>query len=112
MSNLIIEQENQPILIVGDKFLLNPKVSEQIAIFEKQAKEIKELQDKLKASLLSAMEELGIVKLDTEELTITYVAETYRESFDSKALKEEDEATYNKYIKISPVKSSIRIKVK
>ena len=92
--------------------ILNPVVSHQIAEFERQAKAIKEAEDKLKANILAEMEANNIIKLDTDELTITYVAETYRESFDSKALKAEDEATYNKYVKISPVKSSIRLKVK
>ena len=58
------------------------------------------------------MEEKNIIKLETNELIITYVAETYRESFDSKTLKAEDEELYNKYVQISPVKSSVRIKVK
>ena len=34
------------------------------------------------------MEKNGVVKLETSEIAITYIAETYRESFDSKALKE------------------------
>ncbi len=104
MSELIIKQENQ--------LILNPMISKQIAEFEKQAKAIKEAEDKLKAAILAEMETQGIIKLDTEDLTISYVSETYRESFDSKALKAEDEELYNKYIKLSPVKSSIRIKVK
>ena len=104
MEGLIIKQENG--------LILNPHVSKQIAEFERQAKAIKEAQDKLKADILSAMEANNIVKLDTEDLTITYVAETYRESFDSKALKADHEELYNQYTKISPVKASIRLKVK
>lgn len=104
MNKLIISQEGG--------LILNAETSRKIAEFEKQAKAIKEAEDKLKAEILAEMEALGIIKLDNDDLTITYVAETYRETFDSKTLKAEDEATYNKYIKISPVKSSIRIKVK
>ena len=104
MSELIIKNENG--------LILNPEVSKQIAEFEKYAKVIKEAEDNLKALILAEMEKNNIVKLETSELAITYVAETYRESFDSKALKADDESIYNKYIKISPVKSSIRIKVK
>lgn len=104
MNALIIKNENG--------MILNPEVSKQIADFEKQAKAIKDAEEKLKASILAEMEVNGIVKLDTPELAITYVAETYRESFDSKALKADDESTYNKYIKIGTVKPSIRIKVK
>lgn len=104
MENLIIKQDNT--------LILNPEVSKQIADFERQAKAIKDAEDKLKADILAAMEEQGIIKLETDDLAISYVAPTYRETFDSKALKTDDEATYNKYIKISNVKSSIRIKVK
>lgn len=104
MEGLIIKQENG--------LVLNPRVSKQIAEFERQAKAIKEAEDKLKAEILAEMEANGIVKLDTEDLTISYVAETYRETFDSKAFKVDNEQLYNQYTKISPVKSSIRIKVK
>ena len=104
MNELIIKNENG--------LILNPEVSKQIAAFEMQAKLIKEAEDNLKALILAEMEKNGVVKLETSEIAITYVAETYRESFDSKALKADDESTYNKYIKISPIKSSIRIKVK
>ena len=104
MNELIIKNENG--------LILNPEVSKQIAEFEKQAKAIKEAEDNLKALILAEMEKNGVVKLETSELAITYVAETYRESFDSKSLKADDESTYNKYIKIGKVKPSIRIKVK
>lgn len=104
MNKLIFNNVNE--------LILNPEVSKQIVEFEKQAKAIKEAEENLKALILAEMEANGIVKLDTPEITITYVAETYRESFDSKALKADDENTYNKYIKIGNVKPSIRIKVK
>ena len=58
------------------------------------------------------MESKGIIKLDTDELTISYVAPTDRETLDTKALREELPDIYDTYAKISPVKSSIRIKLK
>lgn len=91
---------------------LNSEISLKIANFEKQVKAIKEAEDKLKAQILEEMEKYNITKLDTEELTITYVAPTYRETFDSKKLRTDNEELYNKYISLSSVKSSIRIKVK
>lgn len=91
---------------------LNSEISLKIANFEKQVKAIKEAEDKLKAQILEEMEKYNITKLDTEELTITYVAPTYRETFDSKKLRADNEELYNKYISLSSVKSSIRIKVK
>ena len=92
--------------------VLSLEVQTKIVEFERQAKAIKEAQDKLKEAILKEMEEKQIIKLESDDLLITYVGTTYRESLDSKQLKADDEALYNKYIKISPVKSSIRIKVK
>lgn len=99
-------------LMIGTDGVLTPVVQNQIVAFEKQAKAVKEAQDKLKEAILKEMEEKGIIKLDSEELTITYIAPTYSEKFDSKALKADNEELYNKYIKLSKVKSSVRIKVK
>lgn len=96
----------------GNNLVLKEDISEHIAYLETIAKQVKEAQEEIKNGILKEMEEKNIIKLETNELIITYVAETYRESFDSKTLKAEDEELYNKYVKISPVKSSVRIKVK
>ena len=96
----------------GNNLVLKEDISKQIAYLETIAKQVKEAQEEIKTGILKEMEEKNIIKLETNELIITYVAETYRESFDSKTLKSEDEELYNKYVKISPVKSSVRIKVK
>lgn len=98
--------------LITKEGLLTLEVQNQIVEFEKQAKAVKEAQDKLKEAILKEMEEKGIIKLDSDELTITYVAPTYSEKFDSKALKADNEELYNKYIKLSKVKSSVRIRVK
>lgn len=92
--------------------LLSPEVSKQIAELETKAKEIKAAEEALKEAIKAEMESKGIIKLDTPELAITYVQPTYSERFDSKSLKADDEELYNRYIKISNVASSIRIKVK
>ena len=96
----------------GNNLVLKEDISKQIAYLETIAKQVKEAQEEIKNGILKEMEEKNIIKLETNELIITYVADTYRESFDSKTLKAEDEELYNKYVKISPVKSSVRIKVK
>ena len=97
---------------VIDNGALEVSVKERLLELTRQEKAIKEEKEALTASLLQAMEANNVVKIDSEEITVTYIAPTYKESFDSKALKADDEATYNKYIKISPVKASIRVKVK
>lgn len=92
--------------------ILDPLVSEKVADFEKKIKMLKEEEDKLKEAILKEMEENQIIKLDTEDLLISYIAPTDRETFDSKTFKAEHGDLYDEYVKMTPVKSSIRIKVK
>lgn len=92
--------------------LLDIEVSNKISEFEKQIKELKVQEDELKKNILNEMEEKGLLKLETDSLIISYVAPTERETFDSKSFRESNPDLYDDYVKFSPVKSSIRIKVK
>ena len=100
------------ITLNNDVAILDVETAGKIAEFEKMAKEIKDKEDALKKAILEEMESKGIIKLDTDVLAITYVAPTERESLDGKTLREELPDIYDAYVKISPVKSSIRIKLK
>jgi len=91
---------------------LDGEVIIKIASFEKQAKLIKEQEEKLKAAIMAEMEAKGVIKLDSDVLSITYVEATTRETLDSKTLKAELPDIYDAYCKLSNVKPSIRIKVK
>ena len=92
--------------------ILDTEVSKKVAEFEKAIKEIKEKEEELKQNILSKMESKNILKLETDDLTITYIAPAERETFDSKKIREENSDLYDEYVKFSPVKSSIRVKVK
>lgn len=92
--------------------VLDPEVSEKIADFEKQAKLIKEQEDNLKKAIMEEMEANNIIKLETPELSISYIASTDRETLDSKTLKAEHQDLYDSYVRMTPVKASIRIKLK
>lgn len=92
--------------------IIDPEVSAKIASFEFQMKTIKKYEDELKAQILEAMEEHEIKKIDTEEITITYIPKSDRESFDSKRFRKDHPETFDDYVKISTVKPSVRIKVK
>lgn len=92
--------------------ILDEEASKKIAEFERQIKEIKAKEDEIKQAILEEMEAKNIIKIDTEDLMISYVAPSDRETFDSKAFKEEHQDLYDEYVKMTPVKSSIRIKVK
>ena len=100
------------ITIVDGNALLDPNISLGLAEFERKAKEIKEAEDVLKQRILEEMESKGILKIDTPHLTISYIAPTDRESFDSKRFRTEHPDMFDEFVKMSPVKSSVRLKVK
>lgn len=104
MSDLIKIEKGTP--------LLDPLVAEKIVKFETAMKQLKKQEDELKEAILKEMEANHLVKLDTDDLSIIYVAGTDRETFDSKEFKKDNPDLYDEYVKITPVKSSIRLKVK
>lgn len=102
MSN-IVKIENGELSQESKKWLI---------ALEKQRKLINDEYDKFKTELLKAMEENGVVKIENEDLIISYIASGEKETFDSKSFKKDHSEMYDKYVKFTPVKSSIRIKVK
>lgn len=100
------------IKVYGEAAILDGTTAKHIAEFEKMAKDIKAKEDELKKAILAEMESKGIIKLETDELTISYVASTDRETFDSKKLRADNPDLYDEYIRMSTVKPSIRIKLK
>ena len=107
-----MENKREIIVRNEDKYVLTSDTSKKIAEIETKMKELKVKEEELKQMILKEMEEKNLLKLDAEELSISYIAPSERETFDSKALKEELPDVYDNYIKFSPVKSSIRIKLK
>ena len=95
----------------GEYGLVSDAINTIVEI-EKQIKDLKALQDSYKEKLLKEMEEKNVLKIDTEELSISYVAPSTRETLDSKKLKEDLPDIYDLYVKFTDVKSSLRIKVK
>jgi coenzyme F420-reducing hydrogenase alpha subunit len=91
---------------------LDANTAEMVDMYEELLKDVKEKYDVLKAQILKEMEEQNVVKLDTGKVSIIYIAPSDRESFDSKAFKKDMPETYDEYVKIIPVKASIRVKVK
>lgn len=100
------------IKIENEVAILDPLVSEKIANFERQIKVIKEQEDNLKQAILEEMETNQIIKLDTPDILISYVASSDRETFDSKTFKADHQDLYDEYVKMTPVKANIRIKLK
>ena len=96
----------------NENAVLMPSASAMLAEFERQVKEIEAKQKELKQRILEEMESNGILKVETDELTISYIAPTSRESFDSKAFRKDNPDLYDDYVKISQVSASVRLKVK
>ena len=102
----------QLIQIRNNEITLEPQTASAIAEYERAIKVIEAKEKALRSALLAEMEHKGIVKIDTPELTITYVAPFDKESFDSKRFRKEKPDEYDEYVKLTTVKSSIKIKVK
>lgn len=98
-------------LIIIEDGKIAPKTVEFIKAVESQMKTLKEQYDDFKTALLQAMEKNGVTKFDDYGVKINYIAETTRETFDSKQFKADMPDLYNEYVKFSSVKPSVRIKV-
>lgn len=103
---------NEIISVTDGAPTLNAEFGARLIEIEKRIKALTDVEKKLKSSLLAAMAQTGTVKIETPNLMINYVAATDRESLDSKALKEELPDIYDRYVKMTSVKPSVRVKVK
>lgn len=92
--------------------MLSVETVQTIIDLKKAAKVIKEREEKLEAAILAEMKANEVIKIDTPELLINYVEATMRESFDSKAFRKDQPDLYDRYVKLSPVKECLRVKVK
>ena len=82
-------------------------MAELIAHFKK--KEIEEQVKTFSERMKGEMEKAGVKKWETDNIRLTYIEPTTKETFDSKRFKEENPESYKNYIKTTKVKSSIRI---
>lgn len=97
---------------VNGQYELGETVKIAIIEFEKNLKALKKAEDELKQNLMEEMEKAGIKSLASDELLITYVLPSTKETFDTARFKKENPELYDDYIKISDTKSSIRITVR
>ena len=107
-----VENANALITIENNVAVLMPSASAMLADFEREAKAIEEKQKAFKKRILEEMEKHGVIKIDTDDLTITYIAPTTRETFDSKKFRADKPDLYDEYVKIGAVSPSIKIKLK
>ena len=80
--------------------------------FEREMKEIKKQYEAYKQALKDAMEEYGIEKIDTPNFLVSYVGPHERISLDSKAVEAKYPDVYRECMKVSDVKSSVRVRLR
>lgn len=109
-----LELENNKLEIEKekDKLLASTKVFEAVKYLEEQALLISQQQELMKEKIKNAMEKTKTKKFENDLVSITYVAPTIRKGVDTDKLKTEYSEIYAKVLKETPVKSSIRLKVK
>jgi len=100
------------IRIEDGKPVLSSEASKRFAQIEATLKEFKEYEKNLKKQLLKEMEAKGVIGIETEELLITYVPAYDREQFDGKRFRSEHDDLYDKYVSMTTVSASVRVKVK
>ena len=100
------------IKLTNDGAVITEETARTLAEIQKLSKQLKEREEIIKTAIKDEMEKRGIIKLENDNIIITYIANTDREQFNGKRLREEKPDIYDKYVEIKPVKSSIRVKVK
>ncbi len=78
---------------------------------ETQAKEIEAKRKELLDGILKEMEKANVDKWETDKIRLTRRKATTSERFDSKSFKMYNPDLYQQFMKVSPVKSSITLKV-
>lgn len=92
--------------------ILDMEAQRQIVAFELQMRAIKAKEDELRRRIIEEMEAKRIIKLESEDLSITYKAAYDREKFSARRLKQDHPDLYDEYVTITTVKPSILIKVR
>lgn len=99
MNNLIEKKE--------DNYQLTDAVISELKMIDEEEKK-----EKIREILLKEMEEKNILKLENENISITYKAPTERETFRTSKFKKDLPDLYDTYVEFTPVKSSLVIKIK
>ena len=101
-------------IIKDNKPALADYAAEALAKIEIAKKDLDAKEKELKAALLEAMTESDIISIENMAygVSVKRIEAFTRESLDSKKLRAEKPEIYDKYVKISEVKPSVRITVK
>ena len=85
----------------------------KLSEFETEIKRLKALEKEagdLRKELLTLMENTGMKQINTGNVVITYIAPTERKTVNTKALADDMPEIFEKYISLTPVKASVKVK--
>ena len=100
------------IVYKDDVSYLSEGASFDLVTLDKEINRLTALRDELKERLLEEMTEREIIRLESDEVAVTRILGSDRESFDSKTFRKNHPDLYDDYVRITPVKPSLRIKIK
>lgn len=104
MNNLIAKEM--------EEFKLRQIITDELISIDEEEKKLKERKERLRENLLKEMEDKNILKIEDENISITYKAPTERETFRTAKFKKDLPDLYDTYVEFTPVKSSLLIKIK
>lgn len=87
-------------------------ISKATVVLQKKLLKLREQDNEIRGAIKKAMEDSNTKTFENDFLKITYVAPSVRKSIDTTKLKEFEPKIYDKYLRESPISSSVRIKVK
>lgn len=96
--------------VQDNQLTVNEEVIKQLKEFEIEKAKMDLKEKEIKQAILQAMEEHNIKSFENDDIKITYIASTTRETVDTARLKEE--GLYDLYKKVSSVKSGVRLAYK
>ena len=104
MNNLIVKEM--------EEFKLRQTIADELILIDKEEKALKEKKEKIREILLKEMEDKNILKLESDNISITRKEPTERETFRTKDFKKDLPDLYDTYVEFTPVKGSLLIKIK
>lgn len=112
MPAIIITDINDFIVKKEDNYQLADIITSELKMIEEEKKELIKEERTIREKLLKEMEEKNILKLESENISITYKAPIERETFRTEKFKKDLPDLYDTYVEFTPVKSSLLIKIK
>ena len=92
--------------------LIPEQVTEKIVELEARIRELQTAERELKTKLINEMRRKGLLRVDNEDVVISYQPPGKIEEFDIGRLKAEQPDIYFAYLRFSPRTASVSIKVK